>query len=136
VATPAVGTLLEEVRLLDTIRSALRAGELPTAERALMQYDRRFARGELRNEESVLALDLLLAKGQQEPARARARQLLEQPGMQRYATRLRAIIDGSSVSKGSVPKDSASSSSASGSSASGRAASGSDPGDAHIRARR
>jgi hypothetical protein len=107
----SAGTLLEEVHLLDTIRSALRAGELPTAQRALAQYDRRFPSGELHNEKSVLALDLLLARGQQEPARARARQLLEQPGMQRYSARLRAIVAGSS-------------------------ASGSDPGDAHIRARR
>lgn len=110
-AATSAGTLLEEVRLLDAVRSALRAGELSAAKRTLGQYDRRFPGGELRNEKSVLALDLLLAQGQREPARARALQLLEQPGMQRYAGQLRAIVAGSS-------------------------ARGSDPDDTHIRARR
>ena len=115
-AAGSKGTLLEEVLLLDAIRSALGAGELPSAARALGEYDRRFPRGELRNEKSVLAVDLLLARGQQGPAQARARELLEQPGMQRYAAHLRAIAESGS--------------------AEGTSGSGSDTGDAHIRARR
>jgi len=110
-ATGSQGTLLEEVRLLDAIRSALRAGQLESASRALGQYEQRFPEGELRREKSVLALDLLLARGQEGAARARARELLDRPGMQRYAAHLRAIAEGSSGS-------------------------GSDTGDAHIRGRR
>ena len=115
-AAGSEGTLLEEVRLLDAIRSALGAGQLQTASRALGQYDRRFPHGELRHEKSVLALDLLLASGQEGLARVRARELQGQPGMQRYAARLRAIAEGSS--------------------AEGSSGSGSDTGDAHIRGRR
>jgi hypothetical protein len=114
VATRARGTLLEEVRLLDAIRSALRAGQLESASRALGQYEQRFPEGELRREKSVRALDLLLARGQQGPARARARELLLQPGMQRYAAHLHAIAESAEA-----PSDS-----------------GSDTGDAHIRGRR
>ena len=124
-AKEAPGTLLEEVRLLDTIRSALRAGELSAATRALADYERRFPRGELKNESSVLALDLLLAKGHEAPARARARELLREPGMQRYAAHLRAISEGSSVQSSSAENSSAENSS-----------NGSDTGAAHIRARR
>jgi hypothetical protein len=112
-ATASTGSLLEEVRLLDAIRSALGEGQLEAASRALGRYDQRFPRGELRLEKSVLALELLLATGQHEAARARARELLQGPGVQRYAARLRAIAESSSTEADSE--------------------SGSDTGDAHIR---
>jgi hypothetical protein len=115
-AAASTGTLLEEVRLLDAVRSKLREGQVEDASRGLGQYDRRFPRGELRREKSVLGLDLLLARGQAGPARARAKELLVQPGMQRYAAHLRAIAESGS--------------------AGGRSGSGSDISEAHIRVRR
>jgi hypothetical protein len=111
---PSAGTLLEEVRLLDTIRSALRAGEVQAAAHTLRRYTRRHPRGELRNEHAVLELELLMARGERAAARERARALLEQPGMQRYAPHLRAILQRGEHS----PER------------------GSDTGSGHIRARR
>jgi hypothetical protein len=111
-------TLLEEVRALDAIRSALQAGELAGAARGLKRYDQRFPHGELAREKSLLALDLLLAAGQREQAQVRARELLAQPGMERYAARLRAVAEVHSPGARDSRPD------------------GSDSGSAHIRPRR
>ncbi len=123
-AQPA-GSLLQEVRQLDSIRSALRAGQLRRAARGLAQYDRRFPHGELAREKSVLALDLLVASGAHGQARARAAELLAQPGMARYAVHLRAILD---AAPGTSSRESKA--------AAERSAKGSNTEPAHIRARR
>lgn len=118
---PAPSSLLEEVRLLDTVRSALRAAELQGAAQGLAQYEQRFPRGELAREKSVLALDLLVASGQRQRAAARASALLAQPGMQRYAAHLRSILQGDASASERTRDDHAQ---------------GSNTGSAHIRARR
>ena len=84
-------SLLEEVRALDAIRSALGAGEVSAAARQLQRYRQRFPSGELRLEGEVLSVDLALAQGQTEQARARAQQLLAEPDAARYAERLRRV---------------------------------------------
>lgn len=126
-AAPRSGTLLEEVRQLDTIRSALRSGDLQSATRGLQHYDQRFPRGELGREKAVLGVDLLVASGQRERARTRARQLLEQPGMQRYAAHLRSISQGSTQDSTQTATPALDARTPE---------SGSEMGDAHIRGRR
>jgi len=95
---PQQGALAEEVRTLDAIRSALNAGDAPGAARELERYGQRFPEGELRLESELLAVDLALAEGQHERARARAQELLARPGSARYAEHLRRALDGSNPS--------------------------------------
>ncbi len=87
-------SLIEEVHALDAIRRALGAGQVSAAARQLQRYRQRFPAGELRLEGEVLGIDLALAQGQQEQARAHARELLAEPDAARYAQRLQRVLAG------------------------------------------
>jgi hypothetical protein len=84
-------TLLEEVRQLDAVRSALQGGALADARRGLQSYAARFPQGELRLEHALLRLELLLAGGERAAAQQLARELLTWPGSERHARRLRVL---------------------------------------------
>ena len=85
--------LIEEVRLLEQARGALRSGSPDAAEQALAEHRARFARGELALEAELLQVDLLLARGEREAALARARALVARPGAGRYRERLQALLE-------------------------------------------
>lgn len=92
---PAAGSggLRAELRALEVIQSALRAGRAEEAGRALRDYERRFPQGELALEAELLRVDVLLARGHAGQARARARQLLARPDAARYRARLEALAN-------------------------------------------
>jgi hypothetical protein len=89
-ASRAGSGLLEEARLLEKARSALRAGQGNVAERALADYHTRFARGELELEAQLLDVELLLARGEDQRALSLARQLATRGDATRYRPRLEA----------------------------------------------
>jgi hypothetical protein len=96
--------LLEEVRALDSVRSALRAGDTLAAAQQLEDYQRRYPRGVLKLESDVVAVDLALAEGRRENAEARAEALLSRPGSQRYAERLRRALERSNAAGAHIEK--------------------------------
>lgn len=85
------GGLLEEVRLLDAARAALRGGHGEQARTVLDTYHQRFERGELRLEADVLEADLLLFQGHADGARLLVRKLQAKSGTERYRARLAQI---------------------------------------------
>lgn len=103
-ASSSGGTLLEEVRALDSVRRAIRAGDTQGAAQRLEDYRRRYPRGELQLESEVVAVDLALAEGRRESAAARARALLSRPGSQRYAEHLRRALEGSNAAAAHIEK--------------------------------
>jgi hypothetical protein len=103
-ASSSGGTLLEEVRALDSVRRAIRAGDTQGAAQRLEDYRRRYPRGELQLESEVVAVDLALAEGRRESAAARARALLSRPGSQRYAEHLRRALEGSNTAAAHIEK--------------------------------
>jgi hypothetical protein len=91
-STPTADGLLEEVRLLERVRSALRAGKLDTARGLLEEYRARFARGELVFEAHLLDAERASAAGDGARARLLARELLVRPGAARYRPRLERLL--------------------------------------------
>jgi hypothetical protein len=89
-ASPA--GLREELRALEDVQSALRAGHSSEARRRLDEYARRFPEGELRLEAELLGLDVSLVRGERKQTRERARQLLARPEAARYRERLEAQL--------------------------------------------
>jgi hypothetical protein len=91
-AKPA-SDLAAEVTALDGIRTALAIGALGDAEAQLLAYRRSFARGALRSEAEVLAIDVLVAQGRkQAAARAAERFILQHPRDPQVA-RVRAFLE-------------------------------------------
>jgi hypothetical protein len=84
--------LLAEVRALEAVSSALGAGHAERAARELDAYRRRFARGELAIEADVLAIQIAIARGDDEVARASAERLLALPEAEHYRARVRALL--------------------------------------------
>jgi hypothetical protein len=64
----AAGDLREEIRLLDEVRSKVRAGAYEQALKLLGKYDRRFPRGQFRQEAQVLRVEALGRSGKQDAA--------------------------------------------------------------------
>jgi hypothetical protein len=96
---PAAGSSQEhglraEVRAVEAIQQALRAGRASDAERGLDDYSRRFPRGELAIEAELLRIDLELSRGDRVSASARARALIALPSAGRYRERLEALTQG------------------------------------------
>jgi hypothetical protein len=60
--------LREEIRLLDQVRSAVRAGEGSQALALLAKYGKRYPRGQFRQEAQVLRVEALKLSGNQEAA--------------------------------------------------------------------
>jgi hypothetical protein len=85
--------LRAELRAVEAIQQALRAGRADDAERQLGDYSRRFPRGELALEAELLRIDLDVARGDRAGARARARALIARPEAARYRERLEELIE-------------------------------------------
>jgi hypothetical protein len=86
--------LRAELRAVEAIQQALRAGRAGDAERRLDDYSRRFPRGELALEVELLRIDLDVARGDRAGARAHARALVARPEAARYRERLEALTQG------------------------------------------
>jgi hypothetical protein len=94
--------LRAELQALEAVQSALRAQHPDLAADALAAYSRRFPAGELEREAELLGVDVALARGDRELARARARELLSKPDGARYRERLDALrIESSGSAHGS-----------------------------------
>jgi hypothetical protein len=83
--------LRAELRAVEAIQQALRAGRAGDAERRLDDYSRRFPRGELAIEAELLRIDLDVARGDHVRARERAQALIARPAAGRYRERLEAL---------------------------------------------
>jgi hypothetical protein len=91
-----------ELEALEAVQSALRAQQAQLAADALAAYSWRFPAGELAREAELLGVDIALARGDRELARARARELLSKPDGARYRERLNALrIESSGSAHGS-----------------------------------
>ena len=98
----AAQDLRAELQALEAVQSALRAQHAQRAADALAAYSRRFPAGELEREAELLGVDIALARGDRELARARARELLSKPDGARYRERLDALrIESSGSAHGS-----------------------------------
>lgn len=94
--------LRAELQALEAVQSALRTRQAQLAADALAAYSRRFPAGELEREAELLGVDIALARGDRELARARARELLSKPGGARYRERLDSLrIESSGSAHGS-----------------------------------
>jgi hypothetical protein len=94
--------LRAELQALEAVQSALRAQQAQLAAGVLAAYFLRFPAGELEREAELLGVDIALARGDRELARARARELLSKPDGARYRERLDALrIESSGSSHGS-----------------------------------
>ena len=91
-APAASSRLLDEVRLLDRVRSLLARGDGSAALAALTGYDRTFAAGELALEARVLRVAGEFGVGHADAARALASELLATPGTERYRNELRRLM--------------------------------------------
>ncbi|HTV18453.1 MAG TPA: hypothetical protein VMG12_07275 [Polyangiaceae bacterium] len=89
--------LRAELIAVEAIQHALRAGKNSDAERQLAAYSKRFPRGELALEAELLGIDLDVAKGNLQSARAKARELLGRADASRYRTRLEALTRSSEL---------------------------------------
>jgi hypothetical protein len=96
--------LRAELQALEAVQSALRAQHAELAADALADYSRRFPTGELEREAELLGVDIALARGDRELARARARELLSKPDGARYRNRLDALRSESSASAHGSPE--------------------------------
>jgi hypothetical protein len=91
--THAVSDLGAEVTALDGIRTALAIGALADAEQQLLAYRRKFARGALRGEAEVLAIDLLVAQGRKQAAASAAERFISQHPRDPQVARVRAFLE-------------------------------------------
>lgn len=88
---PNASGLRAELLALEAVQHALRDGRAEEANSALVAYTRRFPRAELSLEAELLGIDVLLARGESDRARAKARELLARPDAVRYRERLKAL---------------------------------------------
>jgi hypothetical protein len=85
--------LSAEVSALDGVRTALSIGALHDAELQLAGYRRNFARGALRSEAEVLALELLVAQGRTQAAARAAERFVAQHPRDPQVARVRALVE-------------------------------------------
>jgi hypothetical protein len=81
-----------ELRALERSQRALALGRGAEAQQALDEYEARFPRGELGMEAELLQIDVLVARGEQQQARALARALSLRPASARYRARLQGLL--------------------------------------------
>ena len=91
-SSPPVSALADERRLIDRALAARRAGELHAAMVALMEHQRRFDEGLLREERERMAIETLASLGRDEPARRRAQAFLTRYPSSPHAERVRSIL--------------------------------------------
>jgi hypothetical protein len=89
---PSGGTLAEEIATIDRARRALYDHDVHEALRALDEHDRRFPRGPLGPEASVLRVEALLAAGDRPAAEALGARLLAESPSGPLADRVRALL--------------------------------------------
>lgn len=89
---PMVDPLATEVSLLETARRCLDASDFKCASANLDAHRTRFARGALRDEATVLAIDLARAQGNMAKARELAQHLLDEDPAGPYASRAKAVL--------------------------------------------
>lgn len=92
-AATSVSNLSAEVSALDGVRTALSIGALHDAELQLAGYRRNFARGALRSEAEVLALELLVAQGRMQAAARAAERFVAQHPRDPQVARVRALVE-------------------------------------------
>jgi len=78
--------------LLDRARGALRSGDLAGASAMLDDHARSFADGALAPEATVIRIDVLVARGSRDDARALARDFLTRYPQSPLAARVRAMF--------------------------------------------
>jgi hypothetical protein len=86
--------LTDEIALLDRVHEATRAGDPRGALELLGSYPRRFPRGALAPEATMLRIEALAASGQKSAAMALARQVLAASPTSPHAERLQAMAAG------------------------------------------
>jgi hypothetical protein len=89
----SISNLSAEVSTLDGVRTALSIGALHDAELQLAGYRRNFARGALRSEAEVLALELLVAQGRTQAAARAAERFVAQHPRDPQVARVRALVE-------------------------------------------
>jgi hypothetical protein len=90
--------LQQEIQLLEEARSKL-AADPASAERALLEHERRFPAGQLRVEREFLMIDSLVRLGRRGQAEQRARALQGQAPKSLYGERLEQILGHSATGK-------------------------------------
>lgn len=91
---PSTPDLAAEVAALDGIRTALAIGAWPAAEQQLASYRRDFARGALRSEAEVLAIEALIARGNRPAALSAAERFIAEHARDPQVARVRALVEG------------------------------------------
>ncbi len=91
-ASPPAGGLAEETALLEEARRAL-AGSPEQALARTREHARRFPRGQLASERTLLEIDALYRLGRRAEARSLAERQLARGGDDLYRTRVRRLLD-------------------------------------------
>jgi hypothetical protein len=92
--TDAPDPLAVEAKLLDDARTCLAHNNTTCASARLAEHDARFPSGALTDEALVLAMDIARARGDSAGARSAAERLLARHPTGAYATRARAVLEG------------------------------------------
>jgi len=86
------GALTQELSVVDGARSALQQNQPSLALRRLNDYDRRFPKGKLRSEATMLRIEALVAKGDQASAARIGKAVLKASPKGPYSRRIRSLI--------------------------------------------
>jgi hypothetical protein len=92
-AAPEVDTLPRELELIDRARSALARGDAPFALSLLNEYSTRFPKPHLRAESTVLRIEALVVRGQNDAALRVGREFLAREPNGPYARRVRSLLE-------------------------------------------
>jgi hypothetical protein len=88
---PASGDMREEIRLLDQARAAVRGGENEQALRLLEKYDRRYPRGQFRQEVQVLRVEALERSGNKKAALALGKKFVAEHPESPHVERVQSV---------------------------------------------
>ncbi len=91
-AAPAASSLTREVATLGRARSALAAHDPDGAMRALDEYRAEFPNGKMASEETVLRVQVLMAKGQRAQAKALADSFVAQHPDSPFASQVQRLV--------------------------------------------
>lgn len=84
--------LMEEVRALERVSAAIARGDTAAARSNLTSYERSFPKQLLASEARFLEIEILVAEGRHDEARARARTYLASWPESPYAARVRSLV--------------------------------------------
>jgi hypothetical protein len=92
---PAAGpALAQEIARLDAVRRLLAANRLAAASSVLQSYERDYAHGALRQEATLLRIEILHRSGRRAEARALAERFLADNPQSPHSPRIRALVFG------------------------------------------